>query len=174
VPYTVFDSLPLGVSQTRAFFERLAAILPLDKCRVSAFLDREEEEWQYLLASLSGAYYSAGLQRNAALVGDAALLARLEPFLAETLGVETVASVATDDETGAAGHDEITRRLREAGSEVLIGRARDAPAARELGLPHLTASAGGAGPVPLHKTYSGTRGAAFFVEDYAAAITSAP
>jgi len=165
VPYTVFDSLPLGVPQTRAFFERLTPLLPVDRENLAAFLDREEEDWRFLLYSMADAYYREGLQRRAALVGDAALSARLGPFLSEELGTVVEAVLVTDGPAPSVPEAEAI-----AGVDMILGSALEAPLARKMAVPHLIVSSPNAGQIPLHKTYAGPRGALFFLEDFAAAV----
>jgi nitrogenase molybdenum-iron protein beta chain len=187
IPYTVFESLPLGLDEVKGLFNSLSSILRIDKERSRLFLEREEEQYRCLLRSLTGAWYADGLRKNIALVGDTAALTRIGLFLRRELGSTIVAAILTDrygpaeerpripDGLGGAVHEtgdlgEIEAIIGGSGAELLLGSALELPAARRLTIPHLVISAPKDGTIPLHKTYAGITGAYFLIGDYASAI----
>jgi nitrogenase molybdenum-iron protein beta chain len=190
IPYTVFESLPLGTEGVKAFFERLASSISVDKEGFRCFLEREEETYRYFLKSLADTYYGEGLQKNIILVGDTSTVSRLACFLPQAAGAVIHTSVLTDVygyngstngenpmPEGLSGNvfhtgdgEEIEQIISGTGAGMLLGSALEAGAAERLKIPHLTVSAPNGNQILLHKTYSGIAGAYFLLEDYTSAI----
>jgi nitrogenase molybdenum-iron protein beta chain len=188
IPYTVFESLPLGIEEVKTFFERLASSISVDKEGFRDFLGREEETYRYFLKSLADTYYGEGLQKNIILVGDTNTVHRLGCFLPQAAGAVIHTSILTDvygyskEENRpmpeglsgrvfhTSGGAEIEQIIDGAGAEMVLGSALEAGAAEQLKIPHLTVSAPNGSQVLLHKTYAGIAGAYFLLEDYANAI----
>jgi nitrogenase molybdenum-iron protein beta chain len=189
VPYTVFESLPLGPEGVKTFFERLASVIKIDEEASRNFLNREDETYRYFLRSLADTYYGESLQKSAVIIGDIGVVSRLGPFLRQSLGTVIHASILTDlythgkeeirppipaslsrDVFHTDDGDEISQILNGPGVEMILGSALEIPAAEQLTIPHLTVSAPNGNQVLLHKTYSGIRGAYFLLEDYANAV----
>jgi nitrogenase molybdenum-iron protein beta chain len=183
----IFESLPLGTGGVRNFFERIASSIGVDEEGFRDFLDREEETYRYFLKSLADTYYGEGLQKNIVLVGDTNTVSRLGGFLAEAVGAVINASILTDvygdkeeNQTvpeGLSGNicrtgdgGEIERIISGSGPEMVLGSAFEAGTAEGLKIPHLTVSAPNGNQILLHKTYSGTAGACFLLEDYVSVI----
>jgi nitrogenase molybdenum-iron protein beta chain len=186
IPYTIFESLPLGTEGVRNFFERLASGISVDKESFRDFLDKEEETYRYFLKSLADTYYGEGLQKNIVLVGDTNTVSRLGSFLPKAAGTVIHASILTDvygdkEENplpeglrGTIYHtsdsDEIEQIISGSGAEMVLGSALEAGTAEQLKIPHFTVSAPNGNQILLHKTYAGITGACFLLEDYATVI----
>jgi nitrogenase molybdenum-iron protein beta chain len=188
IPYTVFESLPLGIEGTKNFFDRLASGIRVDKERFHDFLRGEEETYRYFLKSLADTYYGNSLQKNTILVGDVNTVSRLGCFLSKTIGTVIHASILTDlcgynkeenrsipeNLNGGVFHTsdsgEIERIISGAGAEMVLGSILEAKTAEDLKIPHLTVSAPNGNQILLHKTYSGITGAYFLLEDYTNAV----
>ncbi|MDR1373369.1 MAG: hypothetical protein LBJ24_00175 [Treponema sp.] len=189
IPYSVFDSLPLGIVGVMDFFNRLASSISVDKEGFHDFLHSEEETCRYFLKSLADTYYENSLQKNTILVGDTGTVSRLGSFLPKTIGTIIHASILTDlcgqnnetpprpppknlngdvYHTGDSG--QIEQIISGANAEMILGSFLEAKTAENLKIPHLTVSAPNGNQVLLHKTYSGIAGAYFLLEDYASAI----
>jgi nitrogenase molybdenum-iron protein beta chain len=189
IPYTVFESLPMGTDGVKSFFEQLASVIRIDEERFRNFLRREDEVYQYFLKSMADTYYGEALQKNALLIGDISTVSRLGPFLQRSLGMVIHSSILTDVYThgkeenrppipeglnGAVFHTddsaEIEQILSGSGVELVLGSALEVPLAEQLEIPHLAVSAPNGNRVVLHKTYSGIAGVYFLLEDYANAV----
>lgn len=189
IPYTVFESLPLGIEEVKNFFERLGSVIRVDKEGFRDFLRGEEDAYRYFLASLADTYYGNGLQKSTILVGDIHTVSCLGRFLSKTIGAVIHTSILTDVYGGGkeenrqpvpeglrgnvchtSDSDEIKQIISGANAEMVLGSALEAGTAEELKIPHLTASAPNGNQILLHKTYSGITGACFLLEDYANAI----
>jgi nitrogenase molybdenum-iron protein beta chain len=189
IPYTVFESLPLGPEGVKAFFERLVSVIKIDEEGFRHFLSREDETYRYFLKSLADTYYGESLQKNAVIIGDSGTVSRLVPFLRQSLGTVIHASILTDlythgkeeirppvptalscDVFHTDDSAEIEQILNGPGVGMILGSALEVPVAERLSIPHLTVSAPNGDQVLLHKTYSGIRGAYFLLEDYANAV----
>jgi nitrogenase molybdenum-iron protein beta chain len=189
IPYTVFESLPLGTEGVRAFFNRLASVIVIDEEAARNFLRRADEDYRYFLKSLADTYYGEALQKNTALVGDISTVTRLGPFLQQSFGTVISASILTDVYAHGKEEDrtpvpenlsdnvfhtsdsvEIEQILSGSGVEMILGSALEVPVAERLEVPYLTISAPNRNQVLLHKTYSGLTGAYFLLEDYAGAV----
>jgi nitrogenase molybdenum-iron protein beta chain len=194
IPYTVFESLPLGIEGVTNFFERLASNINVDRERLRDFLDREEEMYRYFLKSLADTYYAEGLKKNIILVGDTNTVHRLGCFLPQAAGAVIHTAILTDIygygkeepppssplplipeglcrrvfHTGDS--DEIEEIISAAGAEMVLGSVLEAGRAKKLKIPHLIVSGPNGNQILLHKTYSGITGACFLLEDYANAI----
>jgi nitrogenase molybdenum-iron protein beta chain len=191
-PYTVFDSLPLGMEDTRDFFTRLSSLINMDSAAAQEFLRQEEIRYSYYLTSLADTYYTHALQKTLAIVGDTSAVIRLGTFLRKCLGAEIRTAVITDgyahgkdaerpnlpdgiaEEVFTTGDsEEIEKIVGAADAEMILGSALEEPAARRLKIPHLTVSSPIGSRVLLHKTYTGIEGVFFLLEDYAQAVTQA-
>ncbi|AEF85372.1 oxidoreductase/nitrogenase, component 1 [Treponema primitia ZAS-2] len=189
IPYTFFESLPLGIEGTAAFYKQLSSVIKIDETRTTAFLGQEEEQYRYYLKSLTDVYFGETLQKNTALVGDISTVKRISPFLEHSLGTVIHTAVLTDVYThgkeearppvpeGLAGEvfktddsAEIDQILSDADVEMVLGSALEEDAAKRLKIPHLTISTPNGNQVLLHKTYAGITGAYFLLEDYASAV----
>lgn len=187
IPYTLFDSFPLGLDDTRQFFTALSLSVKIDEEKTWIFLEKEERQYRYYLDSLADVYFTESLGKNIAIVGDTAAVKRIGPFLEHDLGAVSLTAVITDrygreDEKqplpaglGArvfesADNGEIAEILKGSAAELILGSTLEAPVAHYIGIPHLIISAPNGGQVLLHKTYTGITGAYFLIEDYAGAI----
>ncbi|MFP3040468.1 hydrogenase [Treponema primitia] len=189
IPYTVFESLPLGIEGTADFYKQLSLALKTDETGAAAFLEREEEQYRYYLKSITDVYFGETLQKNIALVGDISAVKRIGPFLEHSLGAVIHTAVLTDVYThgkedsrpaipeGLAGEvfktddsAEIDQILSDADVEMVLGSVLEAGVSKRLKIPHLTISAPNGDQVLLHKTYAGISGAYFLLEDYASAV----
>jgi nitrogenase molybdenum-iron protein beta chain len=187
IPCTVFDSLPLGFNDVKSLFTSLASITPIDKDRSRLFLEKEENQYRYLLRSLADPWYGEGLGKRIVLAGDTAAVHRIGSFLHRELGAALGPVILTDrygpaeeqppppDWPGETVHwsgdsVEIEEIIRGTKAEFVLGSILELPAARDLEIPHLVISAPNGGDLPLHKTYAGIAGAYFLMEDYASAI----
>jgi nitrogenase molybdenum-iron protein beta chain len=187
IPYTVFDSLPLGPDEVKSLFTSLSSILQIDKERSRLFLEKEEEQYRYLLRSLANTWYAEGLGKNIVLAGDTAVTRRVGSFLKRELGLAVSAVILTDrcgpaEELpplpeglgeavyGSGDSGEIEEIIRGTKAEFVLGSILELPVARSLEIPHLVISAPNGGGVPLHTTYAGITGAYFLIEDYASAV----
>jgi nitrogenase molybdenum-iron protein beta chain len=195
VPYTVFESLPLGIDGVGDFYQRLASLIEIDENASQAFLRRETEQYRYYLKSLTDTYYTEAPRKNIAIVGDTSTVARIGAFLNRSLGILIHTVVLTDTFSQDRNEDkpattekvalpglgsevfrtddagEIERIISGADVEMVLGSALEVPAARRLKIPHLTISyPNDRERVLLHKTYAGISGAYFLIEDYLAAV----
>jgi nitrogenase molybdenum-iron protein beta chain len=189
IAYTVFDSLPMGISLVRDFFSRLSSLVHTDEEETQNFLTTEEEKYAYYMEAFANAWYTHALSRRVALVGDTAAVIRFSSFLRKCLGTVVSTAVITDiyaqgEEArrpsvldGLAGEvfasrdgQEIGKIIDAADVDMVLGSSQEALAARSRGIPHLEISAPVESRVFLDKTYAGTRGALCFLEDYAEAV----
>jgi nitrogenase molybdenum-iron protein beta chain len=189
IPYTVFESLPLGTEGVKAFFDRLSSVVVIDEEDARNFLRRADENYRYFLKSLADAYYGEALQKNTALIGDISTVKRLGYFLQRSFGTVIGTTILTDVYTHGKEENrtpvpeglpgdvfytsdsaEIEQILSGSGVEMILGSALEALIAERLGIPCLTISAPNGNQVLLHKTYSGLTGAYFLLEDYAGAV----
>jgi nitrogenase molybdenum-iron protein beta chain len=187
VPFTVFESLPLGLDGVKEFFTSLSSILEIDNEKIKVFIEHEEEQYQYYLRSIKDVYFSEILTRNAVLAGDTNAVKRIGQFLKQNLGASIKAAVFTDRygreedrpplpeglgekiiESSDSG--EIEEIIRGSGAEFVLGSPWETRIAKILGIPSLIISAPNSDRLLLHKTYAGIRGAYFLIEDYISAI----
>ncbi|AEF81169.1 nitrogenase component 1 [Leadbettera azotonutricia] len=187
IPYTVFDSLPLGIDEAKEFFAALSAIPGADREKAKAFIENEEQQYQFYFRSISTVFFLEALARNVVLAGDTSSVNRIGKFLEKKLGASVKAAILTDrygkDENKpplpeglgekiieSSDSGEIEEIIRGSGAEFILGSAWETRIAKALGIQSLVISAPNSDRLLLHKTYAGIRGAYFLAEDYISAI----
>jgi len=98
-PYLHVPVIPIGAKQTGEFLRQVADFVKLDKSKVEAFIEQEEEVYYHYLEDFSDFYaeYWWGLPAKFAVVGDSAYNLALTKFLVNQLGLIPGKQIITEN-----------------------------------------------------------------------------
>lgn len=194
-PYIDFSSLPVGAEDTNSVLRVLAEKSNLDFQKVEEMEKQEERRLAYYLEKMADVYFEAGLQKEFALVGEAAFVLGLARFLIKSFGLIPQTIIVTDNPAEpyrASLHEEISKLtldfaagifftedrgqirdiLRKSQPGLILGSSLEKEAALELNVPLLPVSFPITEKVVLSKSYIGYAGAIALLEDLSSQVLS--
>lgn len=194
-PYLDLKGLPVGAEGTSALLLGVTEKLGLDNSRTEEIRRSEERLLNYHVARMADTYFTAGFQKEFALVGETAQVLGLTGFLTDVLGLLPMTIVITDNPpvpcrmeiveellkiTGGTVPNvvfsedggEIGNVLAASDTELIIGSSLEAETAGRLQIPLLQVSFPVSDRLILGRGYAGYRGAVAFIEDLGSVLMS--
>ncbi|MBV4428069.1 nitrogenase component 1 [Clostridium tyrobutyricum] len=83
IPYLNFESLPVGLSSTSSFIEKVGNQLSIDENKINEFIKNEESKLNYYLENIADFYYEYNLQKEFAIVSETGYTLGIIEFLVE-------------------------------------------------------------------------------------------
>lgn len=178
IPFLEYPFFPMDIRQIKSMIADIGEQIPLDREKADAFLEEEEEYFDFYMKSILEERYKESARIRLALVGDGGSVFRMEAFLKEYMNVRPQAIILTDagENTGketdgaavfhTADRNEAEDILRKSDVNMIIGSSLDNEVASEIGAVSMPVFFPVYDNCILDKTYTGVRGALRFAEDY--------
>jgi nitrogenase molybdenum-iron protein beta chain len=192
-PWVEICGIPVGAQGVGALLDLLSEKLPLDADAVKAVRAKQESFFDRSVARIVPHYYTAGFQREFAIVGESGLITSITEFLVETLGLIPKLVIITDplpeeqrDQWGesfrgylasfqatlAFSEDagEIEDLLHASQPDLILGSSLERSVAETLHARFLPISFPIANRLILNRSYAGYEGGLTLIEDLGSAI----
>lgn len=186
--YLELSGLPVGFEATYRFLQVLAEFFPIPEHLLQAVYERETKRQDYYLNRLTDVYFTTGVQREFAVVGESAFVLGVQDFLTNTLGMIPKVLVFTDDLAAEDQRNLIEKANRELAPfateivfhedqqqifesilrnevELILGSSLEKSLSEQQQIPFLPISFPVTDQILLSRSYIGFNGAVTLMED---------
>ncbi|MBR9647734.1 nitrogenase component 1 [Clostridium tyrobutyricum] len=192
IPYLNFESLPVGLSSTSSFIEKVGNQLSIDENKINEFIKNEESKLNYYLENIADFYYEYNLQKEFAIVSETGYTLGIIEFLVEIGFIPKTIIITDISEDNYRKYldkklhallplnqvnlyfeedlEKINEIIKNSEVELILGSSLENKISDEINVPVQHISFPIWDSVILDKTYIGYKGATTLLEDIATLI----